>query len=56
MAARFDPRSPDVIARKACWAKIAEHALALNAALEELETLEGLEVFLLHTRSPGIQP
>jgi hypothetical protein len=46
MAARSDPRSPAAIARKACWTKVAEHALALNAALEELETLEGLEVLL----------
>jgi hypothetical protein len=53
LAARSDPRAPDVIAKKACWAKAAEHALALNAALEELETLEGLEVFLLHTPFAG---
>jgi hypothetical protein len=50
MAAWSDPRSPGV---KACWAKVAEHARALNAALEELETLEGLEVFLLHTPFAG---
>jgi hypothetical protein len=45
MMAAWDPRSPDAAARKACWAKAAKHALALIAAIEELETLRGLEVF-----------
>jgi hypothetical protein len=40
MTARTDPRSPEVAAARACWTKIAEHAQALNAALDELEAIE----------------
>ena len=40
MMAHFDPRSPEQIAVKACWAKIAKHAHALHAALDELEVIE----------------
>ena len=38
--AHFDPRSPEQIAAKACWAKIAKHAHALHAALEELDAID----------------
>jgi hypothetical protein len=37
--AHSDPRSPEQIAAKACWAKIAKHAHALHAALDELEAI-----------------
>ena len=40
MTERTDPRSPDVVAAKAGWAKIAKHAKALNAALAEMEAME----------------
>jgi hypothetical protein len=40
MTERFDPRSPEVVTAKACWAKIAEHAQALDAALVDLEAVE----------------
>jgi hypothetical protein len=35
-----DPRSPEQIAVKASWAKIAKHARALHAALDELEAID----------------
>ena len=38
--AHFDPRSPEQIAVKACWAKIAEHAHALHAAVDKLEAID----------------
>ena len=38
--AHFDPRSPEQIAVKACWAKIAKHAHALHAAVDELEAID----------------
>ena len=37
--AHFDPRSPEQIAVKACWAKIAKHAHALHAAVDKLEPI-----------------
>jgi hypothetical protein len=37
--AHFDPRSPEQIAVKACWAKIAKHAHALHAAADKLEAI-----------------
>jgi hypothetical protein len=40
MTERTDPRSPEVAAALATWARIAEHALALDAALADLEDLE----------------
>ena len=36
----FDPRSPEQIAVKACWAKIAKHAQALLAAVDKLEAID----------------
>ena len=38
--AYFDPRSPEQIAVKACWAKIAKHAHALHAAVDKLEAID----------------
>ena len=38
--AHFDPRSPEQIAVKACWSKIAKHAHALHAAVDKLEALD----------------
>ena len=38
--AHFDPRSPEQIAVKACWAKIAKHAHALHAAVDKLEAID----------------
>ena len=38
--AHFDPRSPEQIAVKACWAKIAKHAQALHAAVAKLEAID----------------
>ena len=37
--AHSDPRSPEQIAVKACWAKIAKHAHALHAAVDKLEAI-----------------
>ena len=42
-----DPRSPDVIATNARWAKVAKHALTLIAAIEEIKSLDGLGLLLL---------
>jgi hypothetical protein len=36
----FDPRSPEQVAVNACWARVAKHAHALHAALEELEAID----------------
>jgi hypothetical protein len=38
--AHSDPRSPEQIAVKACWAKIAKHAHALHAAVDNLEAID----------------
>ena len=38
--AHLDPRSPEQIAVKACWAKIAKHAHALHAAVDKLEAID----------------
>jgi hypothetical protein len=35
-----DPRSPEQIAVKACWARIAKHAQALLAAVDKLEAID----------------
>ena len=48
-----DPRSPDVIATNARWAKAAKHALALIAAIEEMKSLDGLGLLLLQTAVSG---
>ena len=53
MKAGTDPRSPHVIATNARWAKVAKHAVALNAAIEEVKSLDGLGLFLLQTAVCG---
>ena len=53
MTAGTDPRSPHVIATNARWAKVAKHALALHAAIEEVKSLDGLGLFLLQTAVSG---
>jgi hypothetical protein len=49
MVAGADPRSPDVIATNARWAKVAKYALALNAAIKEMKSLDALGLLLLET-------
>ena len=53
MTAGTDPRSPDVIATNARWAKVAKHALALSAAIEEIKSLDRLGLLLLQTAVSG---
>jgi hypothetical protein len=53
MTAGTDPRSPDVIATNARWAKAAKHALALVAAIEEIKSVDGLGTLLLQTAISG---
>jgi len=46
--AHFDPRSPERVAANACWARIAKHAHALHATLEELDAID------VHMQTAGL--
>lgn len=46
--ASFDPRSPERVAANACWARIAKHAHALHATLEELDAID------VHMQTAGL--